>query len=692
MTELLNAANIGDISNYVGDVAITMLFGVGYYMINKLKKDKGSKKEMAVATLNPDAKVESLEAFNQIVLNNSEKRAPELLKLLFCNSLQPNLQTYNLILFNSYKNEFYADAEAFAKDMFDIASPFTPNEETFSIILKGNHFKLGNKADISEFDNEYKNLKLQMRSRGIKDNLLFFNNYINILVEQNRQTDAWKEFKDNDDNSFFKYDIYTYICLLKGVFSAVLKSEASNDTFNMLDYIEERVKEKLIDKTNIAFAKEEEIIEYKCLMMKNYSAINNYEKVKQYYSKECEKSVVILISFYTKNQMFAEAIAAFDEFIKVCTKPNVYIFGAIINSACKSGEMRKAEELLSQMLKLEIFPNSQIYSCMISGYSNSNEIYLALQTFRLAELDLNNNSIVVVNSILNALAEHKMFKQLHLIFTKTANDKKIIPDKITFTTLIKAYSKSGEFDKLWDLYGFLKKNEIYDEILFNSMLDAFANVQHEENLYEIYSEMKRKKIPTSVYTFGVLLKLYVSNRNVERSEEIFNEILRKGIKPSIIIFQLMANLYSIQNNYSKVWQVYDSMLTQHKVQPDVQLSESIVKTMIHHGQFSKAGKVIIDTLYSGTNISQRTIEFFFKQLAYCNYLELKQLKNIAEKVLDAYNDCRVKLPYSCYQYLDSVLSTNNSYGKPVINKYSNTQKLTKDFKGNPFKAGQSIYS
>jgi hypothetical protein len=116
MTSLLNAANLnlGIFNNYMTDVAVTMLFGLGYYLVKTIRKrgnTRDSKEEKFKSNLKSKLEnalrkwhyARSLEEYHEIIKSNWGECDPyDVLNSMVQKGLSPTVETYNSLILNCY--------------------------------------------------------------------------------------------------------------------------------------------------------------------------------------------------------------------------------------------------------------------------------------------------------------------------------------------------------------------------------------------------------------------------------------------------------------------------------------------------------------------------------------------------------------------------------------------------------------
>lgn len=633
--------NEATISNYFGDVAVTMLFGMGYYLVTKLRKGKDEKKAEAVEskTVSQDALIEklddlgSLQDFHRLIRENTSQSPYFLLAKLLKKGINPTIDTYNYLLLNAYYNCLFQEANQLKEEIFEVTGPVSPNAQTLIILMKGIDIESKNrKDDLEFFDRAFNEILTLAKSREIELDLFSHNTYLNSLINQDRLAMAWNYYKENllGLNS---YDAYTYTILAKGIRDSQNTDRAWFNAAEFLfrtvsKHIDEEKSWKIEEETNLENATELTSERAKVEMRNNrkslhenflvymldiYVKYNENSKAEYLFNKylsffssnSYEYAYSIMIKGLSRTHNVEKALDIFNLLkqkkkqdnktgIEINSFPSIISYGGILNACVKNRKMDKAENILQEMLSNKIPLNSFIYSTFINGYKICHAHKNSYKIFKLVELDKENLTIAVVNSFLECCVDAGDYATMKEVYQKVSTEYGLQGDKITHSIAIKGYSKKGDFSSLWNLYEYLKKENLVDEILYNTLLDAFANIPHEENFFEIYSEMKKAKIPMSIITYGVLIKLYVNVCNITRAEEIFSEIKRKKLQPNVVIFQLMIKLYYSNGYTSKAIRVYELMQKEFNVVPDVYLYDYIAKIMLGDNRIKQVSRLFIE--------------------------------------------------------------------------------------------------
>ncbi|KAG6437281.1 hypothetical protein SASPL_102194 [Salvia splendens] len=167
----------------------------------------------------------------------------------------------------------------------------------------------------------------------------------------------------------------------------------------------------------------------------------------------------ILIDGYGRVCQFEKCLQILDEMESDGLKPNVVTFGSLINSFCKKERILEAEVILKDMLKRGVLPNVQIYNMLISGHCMGGNTENAFKLFDEMSRNGVSPTIVTYNVLINGLCKiGKTPEAEELAFTIANNGLSLIPDVITFNSLISGFSDAGNADKCLKLFERMKES------------------------------------------------------------------------------------------------------------------------------------------------------------------------------------------------------------------------------------------
>jgi pentatricopeptide repeat protein len=731
---------VDPLGNYVTEVAASMLFGLGYYIFKSKKKNlnrnndnsnESAELKKEDSKINTKAKLkislalekwsyaQTIEEYNKLIKENSNKGSDvyEILNVITMRGLTPNIDTYNALLLNSFYSANFSAANSLKEEILEILSPIQPNQITLNILIKGLGIEYKSLKKDDNFMEDVEKLLTVFNERNISIDVIGFNTILDCLIDLNMLEQAFTYFEsncNNFDNTELKQkiipDSYTYSTLLKGIKNC--------ETSENRCFLEKAFSfAKLISKLNHE-KEESNIIIYNMLLdiCFKYGEIQLAEKlfleIKENVHIKCseesiEYSYACMIKIYSKIYQIEKALSTFKELklklSHINKKPSTILYGNILNASIKNHNFLIFEDICDEIENMKIFKNSFIFSIMINGFRKMKKYEKALtlyeQLVRSDELYKEDKelNIVVFNSILDCCVFCEKFYKMEEIFSylkKFGEDLRIIPDIITYSILIKGFSKANNLNRVNEIYSFLKENSQkyqIDEIMYNSILDCFARNKDEDNMMKIFTDMREREIKMSVVTYGVIIKLYVNMGDIENAMNIYEDLINKGIRPTVVIYQLLIKLCSKQNIPHKAVDLFRNMLLL-KVPADLIIYEYVINICLEHSLIREAGEFIFNSISDQINIDESFYDYFIDLVIYNGMLDNDIKINILNELHDKLNqiyEVNIKILKKIKRFIN-----DNQYRQyspqNQNNKYNNRTKFNKydDFLSNT----QSTYS
>ena len=684
---------MSSIQNYLSDIAITALFGVGYYIFRNKKSKESITKENKITDDSSIAYAfsifSSIEEFNNFISQsepNTIKDPLKLLNLIIEKGLNPTLETYNSLLFYCHVSSDHQSCYNIIKnELFDPTSNILPDESTLITLIKSHNeqcFKEKERIDEEESDvstnsksnssstglpyhHAYKkfsdsvdSLITEFQIRGVIITFITLNIVIESLISQHRYSEI--------NNFFSKYK--KSIIPNEETFCLLLKSIQSKGEQNKLNNKQELNKPLLIK----GFSLLQEVNSKKLLSVNFFVSLmnlcvdfNDFPKAidflktikynfSQYITEELYCSI---IAGYSKNKNINGSIEIFtqlkNDLIRNKSKalPSISSYLSIINSLISNKLVEKAEEYFNEFEKENISKPELIeclYTTMILGYKQSKKVTKAEVLFeKIMSNNLYKNSVFIYNAMIDCYTENGVYNKAESLFNKmkpidsSNQEDSLKSDLISYSLILKLQAKNNNLIKVKEIYNFLKNKVNYkmETTIYNTILDCYARNNDEENFNSILKDMKNSNISLNVVTYGIIIKLYVNLGIKEKVLQYFREINKPNrfqIKPSIVIYQLvLKNLIKLGDIQEAICQ-FNLMVSQNFVQPDALIYELIIKGCLESKEFS-----CLDNAYSlfelavknNIKIENFIIESLFNHISSnCIFSEMKKYTLIGNMV------------------------------------------------------------
>ena len=469
------------LQNYVADIAVTALFGLGYYLFNSKKQRKLEDKESSkVDSIDIKlSKCSTLEEYSALIAleGNLLKNPYILLNSMYKKGISPTIDTYNYLLYNCLKYDQVEEFFQLKDEVFDPTGPVIPNSYTLCSLIKGTsekYLKISNSLEgnsieeerllvHSKFDNELKDYILDLSNRSVPITIQVHNTIIDTLIEHKRINEAFLNYENMKTG--FKPNLYTYSLLLKGIKNIFSKQNITGDNEN-----KEEVKfwvDKGFELINAAEADVEVTLDENlynrmldiCVNLNLISEAEElFEKIKRKFEVENSDKVnefaySIMIKGYMKLKSIEKCYSIFDDlklklkyYKKRTAYPNSVSYSCMLNACVKLSKIDLAEYLLEEMTNFGIEKNLYIYTTMINGYK---DVKNHQKAFELYDCIVKDNKFelntIFFNSILDCCVETKKIDKMNEILNYMKSDEHMEsePEIITYSILIKGYAKAS---------------------------------------------------------------------------------------------------------------------------------------------------------------------------------------------------------------------------------------------------------
>lgn len=659
---------------YMTNIGMSMLFGLGYYLAKKSKKpiEENNESNLEKNQIEIIRNSSSIEEINESIKNGNIVAKSDILSEILKKDFPITIDTYNLLLSDClmYGNlDFAEKIKNILLEMLNFNKKIEgqdnlfPNTHSLCLLIKqiGIETKISMKQENSHTDqlidisfSEKQNFDLKVRNivslfnkNNIKLDISCHNSLMLSLIKTYRFDDAWRHYLFIKKSS--TPDIFTYIILTKGIknLKDKIMKKIYIDKINMFldetqDYKDNLEYPSLLLKISDILTKytlesespKESLMNYEFLLDKYTNYIKDFKFIEQIYS--------LFINTYSKIKEPKKALEIFDKLREISVNKNFKLtslsYASIINCCSQlktENWMETAYSIFQEMYEMKIEINHYVYSSLINGFKRIKNFKMAYNLYIEILKSLDSNSIlspsndnsendfntVLLNTILDCCVECGEYKEMENIYLRhlkcndfQKSDKRLHPDKFTYSILLKGYSKMNNCDKVMEIYNYLKDKEkenvemiefnkhqirdqiknrtLLDEVIFNTILDSFVYNNNQDAFNLILNEMKKLNISRSVVNYGIIIKNFAKLKDLNKVNEIFTEMIENGIKPNIIIYQTLFKLNSDMERHEDNVTLYKKLINSD-VKPDSILTNHMIDTLCRAFMINSAGEISV---------------------------------------------------------------------------------------------------
>jgi pentatricopeptide repeat protein len=678
-TSVSNAELNQSINPILADLGAALVFGLGFYFFKShFKKDnKNLDKEIKdkmkpirgkiEETINKWESAVCLQKINSIIKNEiTDKNFDPFMVLdqLQKSNITPDISTLNTLLDTSsrlgdFKN--FSRLTELIND--DIQSLAQPNIVTYNIVLKGINLEMYN----MEFDKkgQFARDKISevfktIQKKGLKPNDITLNTIIDILIESGNFDIAWKYYDDMEKIYSVEPDIYTYSTLLKSIKNYQPDEQNVERAFNIL---------KIVKLSKAKGIKPDEIL-YNCIL-DTCVKYNRMEQAESVYLDMKEANVnpskityAIMIRGYGNNNKLDKALQIFNDMKSVGVSPNEIIYGCLLNACIKCNKIEKACDIYEDILASNITMNLILYTTLIKGFTQIKNFKKAFELYEKMMKDKSfDANIIAYNAILDCCVECGDFDMMSKIYEEIKsnallNENSPQPDLITYSTVIKGYSRMKNIEKVLEIYTYLKNRDdmVLDEVIFNSILDGLLKAGRYEDALKTYEDMKKNNIRRSNATFSILIKIFSKLDMVDKAIEVYKEMLQEKMKPSLITYTSIIQILIKSKKIQFAIDIFDEIL-KNKLSPDQVMYNVIINGCVFNGRLEDACRFLFESFKANLRLCNDVYKNVFCNLltnrimdsSYKNDITIRICKELKTRGLEIDYELYSKVIKMCYK-------------------------------------------
>merc|ERR1719453_1487245 len=209
---------------------------------------------------------------------------------------------------------------------------------------------------------------------------------------------------------------------------------------------------------------------------------------------------------------------------------------------------------------------------------------------------------------------------------------KIMPNLITYSTLLKGHCQNGDMQKAFSLLEQIKQDAHLkpDEIMYNSLLDGCAQSNLVDEGLRLVEEMQSLGVSPSNFTLSILVKLLNRARRLEQAFAIVEEITKKyNFRPNVHVYTNLVQACVSNQQLKRGVSVLEQMV-QERVAPDSRTYAILIRGSLYKGLCEQAAGLLKGAL--GLSDAPASLQ---QSCAVCQNLEnglvLETLGSLAER-------------------------------------------------------------
>ena len=660
---------------YVADVGVALAFGVGCLLFKAFKKDnkdvKGIKENIK-KSLSKWTTANTIQKFNALIINNTDKTidAFKILKSISEAEVAPQIETYNCLFFMSFNLGQYEIATKLFEEITDFMSPVQPDIVTFNILIKGVVKEaIENQQDIALIETLSSKLefyKNEISNRKLDYDDFTYNTLIDAHIECNEFSKAWEIFQQM--SSYIKKpDIYTYTTIVKG-----LKTCKEPNSFSKIIEIYESI--KLGNKENIKL--DEFLINTvldSCVRYEEHEmALKIFNEMPIFSVPQTVVSYSIMLKSFAVKGKLEESIELFNKMKLHGIRPNEITYDCLLNCSIKCERLDIMNNIYECMKNDNLTPNNNIYCTLIKGFNRTKNYNLAFKLYEtMNSKDKKIIDIVFFNSLLDCSVEASEEKRMLEIFEFIKVNHN--PSIITYSTLLKGYTKFNCEEKALELYKEMINSDSYlDEVFFNTMADFYAKKKDSVKAIKVLEDMKARNVSRSSIIYSILISLFSCVGKELEALEMYNNMIRENLKPTMITYTIIMQMYIKLKKMDDAIRVFYEM-RENKITLDAVSFNFIINGCSFNKKLEKAIEILNQSFEDGIKLNDNTYSNVLEYIVNNKFMKLNERCLFAGNILHNLKERKIQVKGETYSKVMKMMYQLN--GEPEQSKMVKTDKF-----------------
>lgn len=331
-----------------------------------------------------------------------------------------------------------------------------------------------------------------------------------------------------------------------------------------------------------------------------------------------------IISGFTQNLKFREAVAAFQD-MEVCgVAPNNFTYSSILGACSSILSLDLGRQIHLRVIMAGLEDDVSVGNALVDMYMKcSNVIENGLRAFRA----ITSPNVISWTSLIAGFVEHGFHRQAFQLFTEMQASG-VQPNSFTLSSILRACSTVEFASQLLKIHGYVIKTEADNDIVIgNALVNAYAGLGLAGDAWQVISMMSHRDATTytslatrmnqtghhevalniishmfndNVKMDGFSLASFIAASASLAAVEIGKQLHCHSMKSGLVTWISVSN--SLVDFYGKSGSLSDARIAFKEItEPDVVSWNALISGLASNGQISSALSAFDDMRLAGVN-------------------------------------------------------------------------------------------
>ena len=282
-----------------------------------------------------------------------------------------------------------------------------------------------------------------------------------------------------------------------------------------------------------------------------------------------------------------EVLPAFEEIRSIADEVT---YGSVIEAAGRIGEFEFAQEVFGEACSKGI-ANDFVCGNFIIAAGNTGHFKSSKKAYDLARAQATFD-IIVYNAFIKIADQAGKFREEVLPAFEEIRSK---ADNITYSSVIEAAGRAGEFEIAQDIFKEACSKEKDDAFVYSNFIIAAGNTEHFKAVRDTYYLARKRKVANAV-VYGAFIKIAGQSKEFKEAQLAFNEVCSEK-KTDPAVYSCFIDAASIAEKFEIALEAFRDACANRKA--NAATYGSIIKAAGRVGKFATAQELFKEACAKG---------------------------------------------------------------------------------------------
>lgn len=223
-------------------------------------------------------------------------------------------------------------------------------------------------------------------------------------------------------------------------------------------------------------------------------------------------------------------------------EPNLSICNTAIHILVVGNELKKALRFAERMALIGIAPNVVTYNCLIKGYCNVHQVGQAMELIDQMPSKGCSPDKVSYYTVMGFLCRDKRVKEIRELMKKMRTNSNLLPDHVTYNSLIQMLSKHGHGDEALEILREAEELRFkVDKVEYSAIVHAYCKEGKIKKAKELVGEMFSKGCDPDVVTYTSVLDGFCRIGKLDQAKKMMQQMYKHHCKPNAVTHTTLLN-------------------------------------------------------------------------------------------------------------------------------------------------------